>query len=87
MSRRHLYLICSSLIASSPATSALAHAYPASCANTHLLTRPTNFTPLLRYAGATIECLQYCSKTWGCPGAGCGASNRAEYDKCVEACG
>jgi hypothetical protein len=92
MPRHLLYLICLSLIASSPAASALANTCITPPAKIQFVlschpTRSANFTPLIRFAQASAQCLAYCSKTWGCPGVACGGKNREEYDKCVYACG
>jgi hypothetical protein len=93
MSRRHLYLICLSLIGSSPATSALADACPAPLAKIQLLSshsssRPANFSPWLKIAQASVDCIQECKKEYPCgPGGSCPPKLQEGYLACLNACG
>jgi hypothetical protein len=93
MSRRNLYLICLSLIASSLATSALADACPTAATKLQFLssgppTRSTNFTPMPKFAQESVECIQFCKKEYPCSQNGtCNPQLQQAYLACLNACG
>ena len=93
MKFRHSYIpIVLSLIASSPATSALADACPTATTKLQFLssgppTRSTNFTPMPKFAQANIECLKYCRATWQCPQGPPTSTCNVHLSECIQACG
>ena len=89
MKFRHSYIpIVLSLIAFSPATSALAHVCPTQFLSSHSCSRSPNFSPWLKMAQASVECIQECKKEFPCGPAGtCPANLQEAYLACLNACG